>query len=210
MITTTSDVAFSPAVKAIQTRKGSREAYARSDAKGGWTSTITPELAQFIARRDSFYIATASADGQPYAQHRGGKPGFLKVLDESTLAFADYTGNKQYITTGNLSENDKAYLFLMDYPNRRRIKIWGRAEVVEDDPALMAKLTDPDDGSRPEQAVVFHVEAWDRNCPPRYIRRYITPRYTEEESGELIASLRARISELETEIASLRNEPQPA
>ncbi len=115
-------------------------------------------------------------------------------------SFADYTGNKQYITTGNLSENDKAYLFLMDYPNRRRIKIWGRAEVVEDDPALMAKLTDPDDASRPEQAVVFHIEAWDRNCP-----QYITPRYTEAESGELIASLRARISDLETGVAGLRN-----
>ena len=164
-----------------------------------------PELARFIARRDSFYIATASADGQPYAQHRGGKPGFLKVLDESTLAFADYTGNKQYITTGNLSENDKAYLFLMDYPNRRCIKIWGRAEVVEDDPALMAKLTDPDDGSRPEQAVVFHIEAWDRNCP-----QYITPRYTEEESGELIAALKARIADLEGEVAGLRNGAQRA
>ena len=200
MTTNLSDVAFSPAVKAVQTRKGSRAGYERMEAKGGWTSAVTPELVQFIARRDSLYIATASADGQPYVQHRGGKPGFLKLLDENTLAFADYTGNKQYITTGNLSENDKAYLFLMDYPNRRRIKIWGRAEVVEDDPALMAKLTDPDDASRPEQAAVFHIEAWDRNCP-----QYITPRYTEAESGELIASLRARISDLETEVAGLRN-----
>ena len=200
MTTNPSDVAFSPAVKAIQARKGSREAYARSAAKGGWTSTITPELVVFIAQRGSFYIATAIADGQPYAQHRGGKPGFLKVLDEATLAFADYTGNKQYITTGNLSKDDKTYLFLMDYPNRRRIKIWGRAEVVVDDPALMAKLTDPDDGSRPEQAIVFHLEAWDRNCP-----QYITPRYTQEESGELIAALKARIGDLEAEIADLRN-----
>ena len=148
-----SDTAFSPAVKAVQARKGSREAYAKMDGKGGWTRTITEDLARFIAERDSFYIAIASADGQPYAQHRGGAPGFLKVLDERTLAFADYRGNRQYITAGNLSENARAFLFLMDYPNRRRIKIWGRARVVDDDPELLARLAEGSDAPEPEQAI---------------------------------------------------------
>ena len=131
-----SDIAFTPAVKAIQERKGPRRGYARMDEKGGWADAITPDLAAFIAERDSFYLATASADGQPYIQHRGGKAGFLKMLDAHTLAFADFKGNRQYITSGNLLDNDKAYIFLMDYANRRRVKIWGTARVVEDDPAL--------------------------------------------------------------------------
>jgi len=187
-----SDVAFTPAVKRLQARKGSRRAYARMEAKGGWRDTVTEELAAFIAARDSFYLATASADGQPYVQHRGGRPGFLKVLDARTLAFADFPGNRQYITAGNLSENDKAFIFLMDYANRRRIKIWGRARVVEEDAELLARLTGPDDAARPEQAIVFEVAAWDINCP-----RHIVPRYTEAEIEAATAPLRRRIAELE-------------
>jgi predicted pyridoxine 5'-phosphate oxidase superfamily flavin-nucleotide-binding protein len=130
MTVPTSDIAFTPAVKAEQARRGSRQGYARMEEKGGWRSAITPDLAEFIAERDSFYLATASADGQPYVQHRGGPPGFLRALDERTLGFADFRGNRQYISAGNLAENPRAFIFLMDYPNRRRIKLWGRAEVV--------------------------------------------------------------------------------
>ena len=175
-----SDVAFTPAVKSIQERLGSRRNYARVEqGPGGWSETITADLREFIARRDSFYLGTASADGQPYIQHRGGQPGFLKVLDERTLAFADFSGNRQYISMGNLSENDRAFMFLMDYPNRRRIKIWGRAEFVEDDADLMERLVDRTTRARPERAFVFHVEAWDVNCP-----QHITPRLTREEWEE--------------------------
>ncbi len=192
-----SDIAFTPSVKAVQTRKGSRAGYARMEEKGGWQNTVTEDLAAYIAARDSFYLATASADGQPYVQHRGGKPGFLKVLDETTLAFADFKGNRQYISQGNLAENDRAYLFLMDYANRRRIKIWGRARVVEDDPELLARLADADYQGKPEQAVVFTIEAWDVNCP-----QHITPRYTELQIAHLVAPLQARIKELETQLAA--------
>jgi uncharacterized protein len=187
-----SDIAFTPAVKRLQEEKGSRNGYAKMEEKAGWQITVTDDLARFIAERESFYLATASADGQPYIQHRGGKPGFLKTLDEKTLAFADFRGNRQYITAGNLSENDKAYLFLMDYRNRRRIKIWGRARVVDDDVDLLTRLADADYDGRPEQAVVFEVDAWDINCP-----QHITPRYTEAEIGGIIAPLKLRIAELE-------------
>ncbi len=190
----TSDVAFTPAVKRLQEAKGSRRGYAKMEEKGGWQDTITDDLAGFIGGRDSFYLGTASADGQPYIQHRGGKPGFLKVLDGKTLAFADFRGNRQYITAGNLSENDKAYIFLMDYPNRRRIKIWGHARVTED-PEIMERLTDADYEGVPEQAVVFDITAWDVNCP-----QHITPRYTEAEVGEIVAPLKRRIEELESRL----------
>ncbi len=171
-----SDVAFTPAVKTIQEQLGSRGTYARLEQGRGWGRTITTDVAGFIAERDSFYFGTASADGQPYIQHRGGKRGFLKVIDEQTLAFADFSGNRQYISMGNLSENDRAFLFLMDYPNRRLLKIWGRAEFVEDDVDLLTGLVDADYKARPERALVFHVEAWDVNCP-----QHITPRFTKEE-----------------------------
>ncbi len=194
----TSDVAFSPAVKAAQSRLGSRGGYARMEEKGGWRGTITDELADFIAQRDSIYIATASADGQPYIQHRGGPKGFLKVLDDRTLGFADFAGNRQYISLGNLSENDRAQLFLMDYAGRRRIKIWGRARVVEDDPTLVERLIDPGYKARPERAFVFEVEAWDVNCP-----QHITPRYTEAEIAPAIERLQQRIAALEAELADL-------
>ncbi len=196
-----SDVAFSPAVKALQERRGSRAGSARMAEKGGWKREITPDLAAFLAGRDSFYLGTASAAGQPYIQHRGGPKGFLKVLDAGRLAFADFGGNRQFITAGNLSENDRAHVFLMDYPNRQRIKIWGRARVVEDDPELMERLLTPGYKARPERAILFEVEAWDANCP-----QHITPRYSEDEIAPALAQLQARIDELEAEVASLRGE----
>lgn len=193
-----SDFAFTPAVKALQALNGSRRSYARMEERGGWSDRIDNDLKTFIAERDSFYLGTASADGRPYIQHRGGPKGFLKVLDASTLAFADYAGNRQYISMGNLSENDRAYIFLMDYPNRRRVKIWGRAEVVDDDPALLERLVDPGYEARPERVFVFHVEAWDTNCP-----QHIRPRFTEEEIKPVIEKLGRRITELEGELAAL-------
>jgi hypothetical protein len=198
MKTPTSDVAFTPAVKAVQERMGSRRGYAAMESRGGWAGTITADLAAFIAERDSFYLGTASAAGQPYIQHRGGPPGFLRVLDEKTLAFADYRGNRQYISVGNLSENDRVFLFLMDYPNRRRIKIWGRAEVVENDAPLLALLADPESAPEVERAFVIHVEAWDANCP-----QHITPRFGADQVEATVQPLRHRIAELEAEVAAL-------
>ena len=134
------EIAFSPSVKAVQERRGSRSTYERLERNGGWNTKIDARLAEFIAGMRSFYLATASKDGQPYVQHRGGPPGVLRVIDETTLAFADFAGNRQYISTGNLAENPRAMLFLMDYQHRRRVKIWGRARVIEDDPELIARL----------------------------------------------------------------------
>lgn len=179
MKTYTSDVAFTPAVKSMQTRMGSRATYRRVEEGHGWASEISSDLARFVEERDSFYMATASADGQPYIQHRGGPKGFLRVVDKSTLAFADFSGNRQYISAGNVSENDRVSLFLMDYPNRRRVKIWGRARIVEDDEALLQQLRNEDYAARVERAFVIAVEAWDANCP-----QHITPRYTEGEFEE--------------------------
>ena len=159
-----SDFAFTPAVKAQQERLGSRRSYARWEQSRGFQREISDELADFIAERDSFYLGTASADGQPYIQHRGGPRGFFKVLDPHTLAFADFGGNRQYVSIGNLSENPRAYLFLMDYENATRIKIWGTAEFVEDDQELLESLTDASYGARPERAILFRVGAWDKNC----------------------------------------------
>ena len=194
-----SDIAFTPTVKAMQTQHGSRQAYVRMEREGGWKQTITPELATFIAERDSFYLGTANAEGQPYIQHRGGPTGFLKVLDDRTLAFADFRGNKQYITAGTLAENDKAFIFLIDYAKRQRIKIWGQARVVEDDPAFMARLVDPNYTGHAERAFVFTVAVWDANCP-----QHITRRYTEDEMAATVQSLRDRITELEAENHVLR------
>ena len=195
-----SDIAFTPAVKAAQARRGSREGYAKMEQRGGWQNKVTADLAEFIAQRDSFYLATANADGQPYIQHRGGPKGFLKVLDEQTLAFADFAGNTQYISTGNLDENDKVFLFLIDYPNRRRIKIWATATVVEGDDELLSRLVDSGYRGKPERAFVFWVEAWDVNCP-----QHITPRWTDEEIAPVIDELRARVEWLEAENARLRD-----
>ncbi|MBX9945581.1 MAG: pyridoxamine 5'-phosphate oxidase family protein [Reyranella sp.] len=197
-----SDIAFTPSVKAIQSSRGSRSSYARMETGGSWKTTITPDLAAFIAAQTSILFATASGDGQPYVQHRGGPAGFLRVLDERTLGFADYAGNRQYITLGNLADNPKAYLFLIDYAARRRIKIWGEARVVADDAALLAKLMPSDYKARPEQAIVFTVGAWDANCPQHIPQRF--------EAADVAAALETRdrrIRELDAEVARLR---QPA
>jgi uncharacterized protein len=193
-----SDVAFSPAVKAVQARRGSRDHFIKADERGGWRTTISPDLAGFLAEARSFYLATASADGQPYIQHRGGPPGFLHVLDERTLGFADYKGNRQYITTGNLAENPKAYIFVMDYAQRRRVKLWGRARVVEDEPALLARLWPEGYKARPEQMIIFEVEAWDTNCP-----QHIPQMFHADDVGGTILRFQARIRELEAQVAAL-------
>jgi predicted pyridoxine 5'-phosphate oxidase superfamily flavin-nucleotide-binding protein len=194
-----SDVAFTPTVKAIQARKGSRRAYANMEARGSWETAITPTLAQFVAAQTSFFFATANADGQPYIQHRGGPPGFLRVIDEHTLAFADFAGNRQFITLGNLAENPKAHLFLIDYAHRQRIKIWGTARVVEDDPELIASLMPQDYKARGERVILFTITAWDANCP-----QHIPQRFEATEVATALAERDARIKTLEAEIAQLR------
>ena len=200
-MTRPSDIAFTEAVKAQQTRRGSRAGYRRMEEKGGWQDRVTPDLAAFLGERDSFYFATASAAGQPYIQHRGGPRGFLKAVDDKTLGFADFAGNKQYISLGNLSENDRAHIFLMDYANRQRVKIWGRARVVEDDPALLARLADPAYRGRPERAILFEITAWDVNCP-----QHIVPRYSQDLIALATDKLRSRIAELEVEVARLKGQ----
>jgi uncharacterized protein len=195
----TSDVAFTDAVKGIQAAKGSRGGYARMEAGGGWQTKVTEELAEFLAERDMFYLGTANAQGQPYIQYRGGPPGFLKVMDEETLGFADFGGNKQYITLGNLSENPKAFIFLMDYANSQRIKVWGTAKVVEGDAALLASLAEAGYPGKVERAIVFKIEAWDVNCP-----QHIHKRFSEREVGPVIRKLEGRIAELERELAEAR------
>lgn len=195
-----SDVAFSPSVKEVQTRKGSRRLYARVEDGSGWPTRITPDLAAFVTAQTSVFLATATLDGQPYVQHRGGPPGFLRVLDETTIAFVDFTGNKQFITLGNLADNPKAQLFLMDYATQRRIKVWGTARVVEDDAALTASLMPAGYRARPAQVIVFTVAAWDANCPQHIPRRF--------EAVDVAAALAARddrIAALEAEVADLRS-----
>ena len=196
----TSDVAFTPTVKAIQSRKGSRDSYARVEQRGGWRATITPDLAAFVEAQTSVFLATANAQGQPYIQHRGGPAGFLKVLDEHTIGFADFSGNRQFITQGNLQDNDQAFLFLIDYMLRQRIKIWGRARVVEDDSELTAKLMPADYEARPEQAILFTVSAWDANCP-----QHIPQRFEAADVAAALADRDRRIAGLEQEIARLRD-----
>jgi uncharacterized protein len=199
-----SDVAFTPAVKQIQARKGSRDAYARVEQHGGWRTEIDEDLAAFLADANSLYLATATADGQPYIQHRGGPKGFVKILDRNTLAFADYSGNRQYITQGNLSENPKAHIFLMDYAHRRRVKIWGEARVVDDDAALLKSLIPAGYKARPEQAVVFRIAVWDTNCP-----QHIPQKFDAADVAAALATRDARIGELEAELAALKGTPAP-
>lgn len=199
--TYSSDVAFTPAVKAIQARKGSREAYADVEQRGGWRTGIDENLAAFLAETNSLYFATSTADGQPYIQHRGGPKGFVKILDKNTLAFADYSGNRQYITQGNLSENPRAYIFVMDYAHRRRVKIWGEARMVDDDPALMTSLMPGGYKARPEQIILFKVSAWDTNCP-----QHIPQKFDAADVALALAARDGRIAELETELAALRSE----
>jgi predicted pyridoxine 5'-phosphate oxidase superfamily flavin-nucleotide-binding protein len=198
-MTPSSDIAFSSSVKAVQERRGSRAAYARMEEKGGFATAIDQSLADFIESARSFYLATANKDGQPYIQHRGGPPGFLRVLDAKTLAFADFNGNRQYITTGNLEDNPRAMMFLMDYANRRRVKIWGTARVVENDPEFIARLLPEGYRARAEAAILFNVEAWDVNCP-----QHIPQMLFAEGVAEMMRALGERIERLGSENARLR------
>jgi len=194
-----SDVAFTPSVKAVQARKGSRRSYARIEERGGWQTRITSDLARFIEAQTSIFLATATREGQPYIQHRGGPAGFLKVLDDKTIGFADFVGNKQYITQGNLAENPKAYLFLIDYAHRQRVKIWGEARVIEGDDELTAKLMPEDYKARPEQVILFTVSAWDVNC-----QQHIPQRFEAADVAAALAERDSRIAALEAEVARLR------
>jgi predicted pyridoxine 5'-phosphate oxidase superfamily flavin-nucleotide-binding protein len=193
-----SDIVFTPATRRAQAERGSAAAYETKIA-AGFPTTVTPELAVFIAEQDTAFLGTASADGAPYIQHRGGPKGFIKVVDERTLGFADYRGNRQYITLGNLSENDRAYLFLIDFSRRQRIKLWGRARAVENDDALIAKLFDEGYQARPERVILFTIEAWDVNCS-----QHITARLTVDEVEHLAATVQERIGALQAENARLR------
>ena len=206
-----SDVAFTPVVKAIQERKGSREAYAHVEKNGGWRTEIDDKLAGFLANANSFYMATATKDGQPYIQHRGGPKGFVKILDKNTIAFADYAGNQQYLTQGNLSENPKAHIFIMDYAHRRRVKIWGEARVIEDDPALTASLMPKGYRARPEQVIVFKIAAWDTNCPQHIPQKFDATDVAAAmaEASAKIEEKDKRIAELEAEVAKLKGEMAP-
>jgi uncharacterized protein len=194
-----SDVAFTGTVKAIQARKGSRMGYARMEAGGSWQQSISAELKAEIEAQTSVFLATANANGQPYIQHRGGPAGFMQVLDEHTIGFVDFAGNRQYITQGNLEENPKAHLFLIDYAHRRRIKVWGRARVVEGDEALVRRLMPEGYRARPEQVVLFTVTAWDVNCP-----QHIPQRFDAADVEAAIQSRDARIVALEAEVERLR------
>jgi len=194
-----SDVAFSPTVKAVQERKGSRQAYGKMEEKGGWETRLTPDLVKFIEAQTSVFLATVNAAGQPTIQHRGGPPGFLQVLDEKTIGFADFRGNRQYITQGNLTDNPNACLFLIDYVNRQRVKIWGEGRIVDDDPALTAKLMPQGYKARPEQVLLFTVSAWNANCPQHIPQRF--------DAADVVAALSqrdSRIAALQAEIARLR------
>jgi predicted pyridoxine 5'-phosphate oxidase superfamily flavin-nucleotide-binding protein len=197
-MTGNSDIVFTPAARRAQAERGSARVYEKRSA-AGFPDRVTGELGAFIAELDTAFLATVSAAGAPYIQHRGGPRGFIKVLDERTLGFADYAGNRQYITISNLAENDRAYLFLLDFARQRRIKVWGRARVIEDDPALLARLSDPGYRARPERAILFTIEAWDVNCS-----QHITARFTESEVAQATAPLLERIAALETENARLR------
>jgi predicted pyridoxine 5'-phosphate oxidase superfamily flavin-nucleotide-binding protein len=202
-MTNNSDLVFPPAVRQAQAERGAARAYQKRTAEG-FPDRVTPELAAFIAEIDTAFLGTASGASAPYVQHRGGPKGFIKILDDRTLGFADYAGNRQYITLANLSENDRAFLFLFHPGNRQRIKLWGRARMVEGDMALIERLSDPGYRARPERALLFTVEAWDENCS-----QHITTRYSEAEVAEVVTAMQARIAELEVENARLRATPTP-
>jgi predicted pyridoxine 5'-phosphate oxidase superfamily flavin-nucleotide-binding protein len=194
-----SDLAFTPAVKSVQTRNGSRRAYAHMEESGSWETRITAELKQFIEAQTSVFLATANSEGQPYIQHRGGPSGFLHVLNDQTIAFVDFTGNRQFITVGNLEENAKAHLFLIDYAHQQRIKIWGEARVVEGDEGLTARLMPEGYKARAAQVILFKVSAWDANCP-----KHIPQRFEAAEVATAIAERDRRIAALEAEVSQLR------
>jgi predicted pyridoxine 5'-phosphate oxidase superfamily flavin-nucleotide-binding protein len=192
------DFAFSPSIRGIQAERGSRAAYAKREANHDLGNSITPDIAQYLAQANSAYLGTVSADGQPYIQHRGGPAGFLKVVDDRTIGFADYVGNRQFITTGNLQDNPKAFLFIMDYAHRRRLKIWGEARVTRD-PAEIAKLVDEGYDARIEQAILFTVNAWDRNCP-----QHIPQLFPVEAVAAALDELEQRNKALEAEVTELK------
>jgi predicted pyridoxine 5'-phosphate oxidase superfamily flavin-nucleotide-binding protein len=189
---------FTPAAQQAQAERGSAKAYAARIAEG-FPDKVTPELAAFIAEQDTAFLATATADGAPYLQHRGGPKGFIKVIDEKTLGFADYRGNRQYLTLANLSENDRAFLFLFDPGRKQRIKLWGRARVIENDAALVERLFDEGYKARPERAILFTIEAWDVNCSS-----HIVTRFTEAEIDHAFEAVKDKIAELQDENARLR------
>ena len=199
MTTASSDVAFTPSVKAIQAARGARNACAKQETRGGFRTAIDEDLARFLDQTDTAYLATANSNGQPYAQHRGGPKGFIRIIDDHTIGFADYVGNRQYISVGNLAENDKAFLFLMDYAHRRRIKLWGRARVIDDDPALALALMPAGYRARPEQVILFEIEAWDVNCP-----QHIPQKIDAADVAAALAQRDARIAALEAELATLK------
>jgi predicted pyridoxine 5'-phosphate oxidase superfamily flavin-nucleotide-binding protein len=190
-----SDIAFTSAVKVIQSQKGSRKSYAKMEEHGGWRTEITPDLAGFIASLDMFYLGTANVFGQPYIQYRGGAKGFLKVLDTKTLGFADFRGNRQYITAGNLSENPQAFIFLMDYVNSRRVKLWGRARVVEGDTEILTQLQDAAYDGKVERAILFEVAAWDINCP-----QHIHKRWLQSDVASTVQRLQREVDELRAKL----------
>ena len=195
----TSDIAFTSTIKALQEHYGSRKAYARMESKRGWANELSPPIIDFVEKRDSFYMGTSNQEGQPYIQHRGGAPGFLKVMDPKTLAFADFSGNQQYISVGNLSENPRSFMFLMDYPSRTRVKIWGEAHVEFKDKALMESLAVDGYSANVERAIIFKIKAVDVNCP-----QHIVQRYTSEEIDQMMTPLKERITELENELNTLK------
>jgi len=199
-MTYSSDVAFTPAVKSVQARKGSRRAYARMEEAGSWETRITAELKEFIEAQTSVFLATANAEGQPYIQHRGGPAGFLRVLDDQTIGFADFLGNRQFITVGNLAENPNAHLFLIDYAQQRRVKIWGEGRVVEGDTELTARLMPEGYKARAAQVILFKVLAWDANCP-----QHIPQRFEAAHVAAALAERDRRIEALESEIEKLRS-----
>ncbi|WP_442483285.1 pyridoxamine 5'-phosphate oxidase family protein [Aeoliella sp. SH292] len=194
-----SDIAFTPAVKSMQSEKGSRSGYARMEAGGSWQTTVTPELEAFLSELDMFYLGTANAEGQPYIQYRGGSPGFLKVVDDKTLGFADFAGNRQYITLGNISENPKAFIFLMDYARGRRIKLWGTLRIVDGDQSLLEQLRDPSYPAKVERAMLFEIEAWDVNCP-----QHIHTRLSQRQMAPVIERLQGRIADLEVQLKAIK------
>jgi predicted pyridoxine 5'-phosphate oxidase superfamily flavin-nucleotide-binding protein len=187
-----SDIAFTSSVKAVQTVNGSRDSYAKMERTRGFETQVTPRLESFLAEMDMFYLGTSNVEGQPYIQYRGGPTGFLRPVDQKTLAFADFGGNQQFITVGTLSENQKAFIFLMDYANSRRIKICGTARVVENDPDLLVSLSDPEYPASPERAILFTIEAWDVNCPQHIHKRV------------LVSEVAPEIERLENEVAELK------
>jgi predicted pyridoxine 5'-phosphate oxidase superfamily flavin-nucleotide-binding protein len=190
------EIAFTPAVREVQERMGSRVAYARMEGRLPPGDALGPDEAAFVADRDSFYLATVSETGWPYVQHRGGPAGFVRLLDPRTLGFADFRGNRQYVSVGNLARDDRVAMIFMDYPNRARLKVLGRASVVEPDRReILERLEAPEYGARVERGILIRVEAFDWNC-----QQHITPRFTLDEIEEATAPLRRRIAELEARL----------